>query len=90
MLGHRIAWGPVSTGSSAGVSACGVCILKEFLDVPRHGNVEGLRNVIPFQFDAAIKITQPVLGDAIFFFNAVDEVSCVFFSDIFYPKIVDH
>ncbi len=63
--------------------------LEEFFDVPRHGYVESSRDVIPFQVNAAVQIARPVLGDAIFFFDAVDEVSGMLLSDIFYPKIVD-
>jgi len=47
------------------------------------------RDVIPFQFIAAVQIARPVHCDAIFFFDAVDEVSGMFFSDIFHPKIID-
>ena len=51
--------------------------------------VESLRDVIPFQFNAAVQIARPVHCDAIFFFDAVDEVSGMFFSNIFHPKIID-
>ena len=48
-----------------------------------------MRDVIPFQFNAVVQIARPVHGDAIFFFDAVDEVSGMFFSNIFHPKIID-
>ena len=70
-------------GNVAGV------FLEEFFYVPRHGYVEGLRDVIPFQFNTAVEIARPVFGDAIFFFDTVNEVSCMFFSNIFYTKIID-
>jgi hypothetical protein len=63
--------------------------LEEFFDVPWHGYVEGSRDVIPFQFNTAVEIARPVFGDAIFFFDTFDEVSCMFFSNIFYTKIID-
>jgi len=51
--------------------------------------VESLRDVIPFQFNAAVQIARPVHCHTIFFFDAVDEVSGMFFSNIFHPQIID-
>ena len=90
MLWHHIVWVLVSMGNVAVMLACGVCILGGVFYVPRHGYVESLRDVIPFQFNAAVQIARPVHCDAIFFFDAVDEVSGMFFSNIFHPNIIDN
>ena len=42
--------------------------LQEFLDIPRHRNVNSACAVVPMQFDAAIKIARPILCKFIFFF----------------------
>ena len=47
-------------------------------------------DVIPFQFNAAVQIARPVHCDAIVFFDAIDEVSGMFFSNIFHPKIINY
>ncbi len=63
--------------------------LEELYDVPRHRYVKGARDVIPLQFYPAVEIARPVVGDFVFFLDAVDEVSGMFFADLFYPEIVD-
>ncbi len=63
--------------------------VEELYDVPRHRYVEGACYVIPLQFYPAVEIALPVFGDFVFFLDAVDEVSGMFFSDIFDPEIVD-
>ena len=63
--------------------------LEEFFDVTRHRNVERSLDVVPVQLDAAVEIAGPVFGDAVMLFDAADKVICVFFSGVFYPKIVN-
>ncbi len=44
--------------------------------------------IIPIEFDSTIKISYPVLGKFIFYFDALDQMICIFLTHIFYPKIV--
>ncbi len=64
--------------------------LEEFFDVPRHRNIEGSSRIIPLQFYSTVKVAHPVFGDAVVFFDAGDKVIGMFFTNVFYAKIVDH
>ncbi len=61
-----------------------------FLDVPRHGNVEGPLGVIPFEFYSAVQVARPVFNEFVFFANAFDEVVGMLLSHIFDTEIVDN
>jgi hypothetical protein len=63
--------------------------LKLFDDVSRHLNVEGALFVIPTQFDPAVEIAHPILGECILGFDSFDEMINVFLALIFDSKIVD-
>ena len=60
-----------------------------FLDVPRHGNVEGLLVVIPFEFYSAVQVARPVFDEFILFADAFNEVVGMLFSHIFDTEIAD-
>ena len=60
--------------------------LEEFLDVPWHRDVERTSFVVPIQLYSAVKVSCPVLCEAIVRFEACDEVLYMPFSVYFMPK----
>jgi hypothetical protein len=72
-----------------GVSGgCMFVALKLLDDVSRHQNVEGAFVVIPIQFDPAVEIIRPILGECILGFENFDEMINVFLALVFNSKIV--
>ena len=59
-------------------------------DVARHGHIEGVVMIIPFEAYAAIQISIPIFGELIFFFDRPDEVVYVLVTCVFYPKIMNN
>ncbi len=64
--------------------------LKLLDDVSGHQNVEGAFVVIPIQFDPAVEITRPILGECILGFESFDEMINVFLALIFDYKIINN
>ncbi len=61
-----------------------------FLDVPQHQNVNHLVDVIPFQGNATVLGTGPILGEFISCLITRNEMIHIFFATILYSKIVHH
>jgi hypothetical protein len=64
--------------------------LKLLDDVFGHQNVKGAFVVIPIQFDPAVEIAHPILGQCILGFESFDEMINVFLALIFDSKIIDN
>ena len=90
MLGHRIVLGTVNRAVLRSCWHAMMVFLEEFFDVSQHRNVEGSCRIIPLQFYSTVKVARRVFGDAVIFLDACDKVIGVFFSNVFYAKIVNH
>ena len=62
---------------------------KESFNVSGHGDVDVALGVIPFQCDAAVKCSVPILLEGIVCAECVDEMVGMFFFIIFDSKIID-
>ena len=62
---------------------------KQLFDVPRQENVKGACSVIPIQFDPAVEVSCPVLGEFVFFFYSRNKVLNMLSFNLFHTKVVD-
>ena len=62
---------------------------KESFNVSGHGDVDVALDVIPFECDATVECSVPILLEGIVCAEGVDEVVSMFFVIIFDSKIID-
>ena len=61
-----------------------------FVDVPRHGEVDFLSNVVPFDGKSAVLPPLPVAGAFVVSPYRVDQMLCVLFAHILYPEVINN
>ena len=59
-------------------------------DVSRHEKQQLSLFVIPFQFYPTVEAARPIVNKLVFLLQALDEVLCVLFSDIFKTEVIHH
>ena len=64
-------------------------LLQSGFDVAWHGYMHLVILVVPIYGDADIKCSFPVVCYFLIFFEGRNQVLCILFYSVFYPKIVD-
>ncbi len=61
-----------------------------FLDIVRHVEVHLLFCVVPFHVNTHVSFALPVCCYFVMFFEYMFEMFCLFFANIFYPKLINN